>query len=75
MSIQNNATGLNLTAGGATEHFASGRDSKTWLFKAGWLADLVSIGKTASSVDYYNVSDVRMDGDEGQSVGLCRAEF
>lgn len=69
-SVLHNPTGLNLTVGGSRERLASGRNSSTYVIKAGWLADLVSLGKTAFSVDYYSVSDLRLDGDEGDSYGI-----
>lgn len=34
------------------------------------MTDLVSLGKTASSLDYYKVRDARLEGDETQSFGV-----
>ena len=69
-SIRHNRTGLNLTVGGVRDDLTSGGNSNTYIVKAGWLTDVVSLGKTAFSIDYYNVSDLRLDGDEGESIGL-----
>lgn len=70
VSLRNEPTGLNLTVAGTRERLDSGRDANTYLVKAGWLADLVGIGRTAFSVDYYSTRDVRLAGDEGRSVGI-----
>lgn len=70
ISVRHNSTGLNLTGGAARERLTSGRYSNTYVIKAGWLADLVSLGKTAFSVDYYSVSDLRLAGDDGKSYGI-----
>jgi len=70
VSVRHNATGLNLTIGGVNENLTGGRDANTYIVKAGWLTDIVSLGKTAFSIDYYNVSDLRLAGDEAESVGF-----
>lgn len=70
VSVLHKPSGLNLTVGGTRERLTSGRDSKSYVIKAGWLADLVSLGKTAFSVDYYSVSDLRLANDAGESFGL-----
>lgn len=69
-SVRHNSSGLNLTVGGSIENLTGGRDANTWLVKAGWLTDIVSLGKTAFSIDYYATSDIRIAGDEAQSIGL-----
>jgi len=70
VSVLHNPTGLNLTAGGSRDQLTAGGDANTWIIKAGWLTDIVSLGKTAFSLDYYKTSDLRLDGDEADSVGL-----
>ncbi len=70
VSTLHNPSGLNLTAGGSIDRQDNGRNTKTWLVKAGWLADLFSIGNTAFSIDYSHVSDFRLDGDSADSTGL-----
>ena len=69
-SVRHKDTGLNLTVGGVRDDLTGGGNSNTYTVKAGWLTDIVSLGKTAFSIDYYNVSDLRLDGDEGESIGL-----
>ena len=69
-SVLHSPTGLNLTVGGSIDKLVVGRDANSWLVKAGWLADLFSIGKTAFTVDYTETTDWRLDGDEAKSVGL-----
>ena len=68
VSIRHNNTGLNLTVGGVKEKLTSGGDADTFLIKAGWLTDLVNLGKTAFSVDYYQVKDLRLPGDKSEIV-------
>lgn len=70
VSVRHNDTGINLTVGGSNERLAAGRDANTWIVKAGWLTDIVNLGKTAFSVDYYRSNDLRVDGDKGESIGL-----
>lgn len=69
-SVRHNATGLNLTVGGSNERLSAGGDVNTWLVKLGWLADIVSLGNTALSIDYYTTSDRRTEGDRAESIGL-----
>ena len=70
VSVRHTNTGLNLTIGGVKEDLTGGRDANTFLVKAGWLTDLVSLGKTAFSIDYYEVNDLRLPGDKAESIGL-----
>ena len=69
-SMRHDPTGLNLTVGGTNEKMTRGATATSWIVKLGWLADLVPLGKTAFSADYYSVSDLRIDGDRGTSYGL-----
>lgn len=70
VSVLHNPTGLNLTVGGSLDKLSAGRDVKTWLVKAGWLAEIFKLGKTAFSIDYYKTSDFRLDADEADSMGI-----
>jgi len=70
LSLRHEATGLNLTAGGAEEKLTSGRNARSWVVRGGWLADLNSLGKTAFAVDYYRQDDLRLAGDKASSIGL-----
>jgi len=70
VSARHEPTGLNLTVGASMDDLAGGDTATTWIVKAGWLADLVSLGKTAFSLDHYRVSDLRVDGDRGTSWGF-----
>jgi len=70
ISVRHNSTGLNLTIAGTNEDLTAGRDANSYIVKAGWLADIVDIGKTAFSVDFTRVSDLRIEGDEAESIGL-----
>lgn len=70
VSVLQNKTGLNLTAAVSREELTNGRDVDTYIVKAGWLAELVGIGQTAFSVDYYKNRDLRVTGDRSTSVGL-----
>ena len=70
VSMRHNASGLNLTVGAVREELDSGRDANTYIVKAGWLTDLVSLGKTAFSIDFYKVEDLRLSGDQADSIGL-----
>ena len=69
VSVRHEATGLNLTVGGTNEEMTRGATATSWIVKLGWLADLVPLGKTAFSADYYKVSDIRVDADSGTSYG------
>ncbi len=70
ISVLHSPTGLNLTAGGSIDKLKVGRNASSWLIKGGWLADIFSLGKTAFSIDYLRTSDLRLDGDRGESIGL-----
>lgn len=70
LSVRHDPTGLNLTIAGSKEQLAAGRHAYGYVIKAGWLADLLSIGKTAFSLDYYSASNLRVAGDEAESYGL-----
>ena len=70
ISLRHEPTGINFTAGGAREEFGRGSDGTSWILKAGWLAELFTLGKTAFSIDYYRVNDIRFDGDQATSYGL-----
>ncbi len=74
VSVRHNKTGLNLTIGGVNESLTGGRDANTFLIKGGWLTDLVSLGKTAFSLDYYEVKNLRFSGDRAESVGLVAVQ-
>ena len=69
-SFRHEPSGLNLTAGATNEKMTRGATATSWIVKVGWLADLVPLGKTAFSADYYRVSDIRVDGDRGTSYGF-----
>lgn len=69
-SVRHDPSGLNLTAGATNEKMTRGATATSWIVKLGWLADLVPLGKTAFSADYYRVSDIRVDGDRSTSYGL-----
>ena len=69
-SVRHNDTGLNFTAGFVTEEVTEGGTANTYVLKAGWLADFFDLGKTAFSLDYYDVSDLRLAGDAAKSYGF-----
>ncbi|MBW2476961.1 MAG: porin, partial [Deltaproteobacteria bacterium] len=64
--------GVNATvAAGLRELKLSGRDDPTFFYaKLGYIAELLSAGKTAFSVDYSFNEDVDEEGDEADAVGL-----
>jgi len=70
ISVLHNPTGLNLTVGGSTDRLIAGRNANSWIVKGGWLADIVRLGKTAFSIDYYKTSDLRLNGDKADSIGV-----
>ena len=41
-----------------------------YYLKAGWLGDVVSWGKTAVAIDYYNGTDIQSVGSESRSASL-----
>ncbi|MDX6752034.1 hypothetical protein SH611_19680 [Geminicoccaceae bacterium 1502E] len=63
-------TGLNFTLSSGTKESDEGDDPYNIYAKAGWIADLVSFGPTAFSVDYAHSENNIDDGDEGHSAGL-----
>ena len=74
-SFRHEPSGLNVTAGATNEKMTRGATATSWIVKVGWLTDLVPLGKTAFSADFYRVSDLRVDGDRGTSYWfLCHAE-
>jgi hypothetical protein len=60
-------TGLNLSVS-AGDQFDGG-PSYVWA-RAGWLAEIFSVGTTALSVDYYNGSDFRTEGAVTENYGF-----
>jgi len=60
-------TGLNLTLSAGDQR---GDDAKFAYAKLGWTGDLISQGKTAVSVDYYDGSDFVVAGSDSTSWGL-----
>ena len=70
VSVMHILTGFNLTIGGSIDRLTSERNASSFIMKAGWLADLVSLGKTAFSIDYYNTNDLRLEGDKAESIGI-----
>ena len=64
--------GLNFTiAAGLRELKDSGRDDPTFFYtKVGYIAELLSAGKTAFSIDYSFNEDLDQDGDEADAIGL-----
>ncbi len=68
-SVLHKPTGLNLTLAAASS------DNETltgtyWYVKAGWLADLVSWGKTAFAIDYYQGNDIFATGSDSSSASI-----
>ncbi len=68
-SVLHKPTGLNLTLAAASS------DNETltgtyWYVKVGWLADLVSWGKTAFAVDYYQGNDIFAAGSDSSTASI-----
>lgn len=70
ISIRHEPTGLNFTAGLTDEQLSEGRSSSSFIVKGGWLADLFKIGRTAFSADFFETSDLRVEGDQARSIGF-----
>ena len=69
-AARHNETGLNINIGLVGGEARNGRDPSAYIVKAGWLANLNSLGYTAFSADFSAGSNARLDGDEAESVGL-----
>jgi hypothetical protein len=69
-SARHDASGLSLTAGWIHGEALDERDLEAYIIKAGWLAELNSLGPTAFSIDYSTGSDARLAGDEARSFGI-----
>lgn len=70
-SILHTPTGLNGTIMGGSE---DGGGSYGYV-KLGWIADLMSMGYTAFSADYYSGSDFHSDGSNSDSWGLQAVQY
>lgn len=68
-SVLHKPTGLNLTLAAASSDNETATASY-WYVKAGWLADLVSWGKTAFAIDYYQGNDIFASGADSQSSSI-----
>jgi hypothetical protein len=65
-TVAHRPTGLNLTLAGGNEI-----DGGSYIYgKAGWAADLVTVGGTAFAIDYYAGSDFATEGSSSDTVGL-----
>ena len=69
-AARHNDTGLNINVGLVGGDARDGRDLSAYIIKAGWLANLNTLGYTAFSADFSSGSNARLDGDEAESVGL-----
>jgi hypothetical protein len=69
-SARHNATGLSLTAGWIHGEATDDRNPTAYVIKAGWLAELNSLGPTAFSVDFSAGSDARLASDDAESFGI-----
>jgi hypothetical protein len=69
-AARHNETGLNINVGLVGGEARDGRDLSAYIIKAGWLANLNTLGYTAFSADFSSGSNARLDGDEAESVGL-----
>jgi hypothetical protein len=69
VSILQVATGLSATAAAGTQDNAGASGSYGYL-KLGWQGDLISWGKTAIAVDYYDGRDITEDGSDSTSYAL-----
>lgn len=66
-SLYHKPTGLTATLAGGDDQSGSGQ----YLYgKLGWAGDLIAVGGTALSVDYYGGSDFVMDGSSSSSWGV-----
>ena len=70
VSVRHNDSGLNLTLGAVRDNLTGGRTADTFVIKAGWLTNLVSLGQTAFSMDYYQTENLRLAGDSAESIGI-----
>ncbi len=68
-SVLHKPTGLNLTLAAASSDNEV-RTGTYWYVKAGWLADLVSWGKTAFAIDYYQGNDIFAAGADSSSASI-----
>ncbi|KAJ54581.1 hypothetical protein ACMU_17905 [Actibacterium mucosum KCTC 23349] len=67
--------GLNFTVAGGEQELAAGGPNPTFGYvKAGYQADIFSVGKTAFSVDYYEGDDVGFAGTESTSYGIAAVQ-
>jgi len=69
-ALRHNETGLNINLGLVGGEARDGRDLSAYVIKAGWLANLNSLGHTAFSVDFSSGSNARLADDEAESIGL-----
>jgi hypothetical protein len=67
-------TGLNLSLSAGKKERDSQSDATNVFVKAGWLAKLFSVGKTAFSVDYTQGNNIPTENDDGYSVGVAAVQ-
>jgi predicted porin len=73
-SILHEDTGLNLSLSAGKKERDSQSDATNVFVKAGWLAKLFSVGKTAFSVDYTQGNNIPTENDDGYSVGVAAVQ-
>jgi hypothetical protein len=69
LSVRHEDTGLSLTPAVGRSWALDGRDVNGVFLKAGWLADLISVGRTAFSVDGLSVRNAAVAGERSESFG------
>ena len=74
MSVLHEDTGLNLSLSAGMKERDSQSDATNVFVKAGWLAKLFSVGKTAFSVDYTEGDNIPTENDDGYSVGVAAVQ-
>ena len=71
MSVLHEDTGLNLSLSAGMKERDKQSNPTNIFVKAGWLAKLFSVGKTAFSVDYTKGENIPTENDDGYSVGAA----
>jgi len=73
-SILHEDSGLNFSLSAGMKERDNQDDATNIFVKAGWLAKLFSVGKTAFSVDYTRGDNFPTENDEGESVGVAAVQ-
>ncbi len=69
VSVRHEDSGLSLTPGVGRSWALDGRDINGLFLKAGWLADLISVGTTAFSLDGVTIRNAAVSGERSESFG------